>query len=63
MMRWETSPAPFEVPPDNTSMSLESSAARIAASSFSSSSAMAPRKAASPPFSLTAAVTMAPLVS
>ena len=24
MMRWETSPAPFEVPPDSTSMSLAS---------------------------------------
>ena len=45
MMRWDTSPAPFEVPPDSTSMSLVCSAWRIAASSFSSSSGMAPRNA------------------
>ena len=63
MMRWDTSPAPFEVPPDSTSMSLLSSALRIAASSCSSSSAMAPRNTASPPFSFTAAATIAPLVS
>ena len=63
MMRWETSPAPFEVPPDSTSMSLSNSALRIAASSAASSSGMAPRKCASPPFSLIAAVTIAPLVS
>ena len=63
MMRWDTSPAPFEVPPDNTSMSQFSSALRMAASSCSSSSAMAPRNTASPPFSLTAAATIAPLVS
>ena len=63
MMRWETSPAPFEVPPDSTSMSLSASALRIAASSAASSSAIAPRKCASPPFSLIAAVTIAPLVS
>ena len=44
-MRWDTSPAPFEVPPDSTSMSLSRQApARIAASSCCSSSAMAPRK-------------------
>ena len=53
----------FEVPPDSTSMSLVSSASRIAASSCASSSAIAPRNTASPPFSLIAAVTIAPLVS
>ena len=63
MMRCDTSPAPFEVPPDRTSMSLASIAPRIAASSCSSLSAMAPRNTASPPFSFTAAVTIAPLVS
>ena len=63
MMRWERSPAPFEVPPDSTSMSQFASAPRIAASSFASSSATAPRKIASPPFSFTAAATIAPLVS
>ena len=51
MMRWETSPAPFDVPPDSTSMSLASSALRIADSSCASSSGMAPRNTASPPFS------------
>ena len=44
MMRWDKLPAPFEVPPDKTSMSQVSSALRIAASSFSSSSATAPSK-------------------
>ncbi len=63
MIRCETSPAPFEVPPDSTSMSLDASALRIADSSCGSSSGMAPRKAASPPFSDIAAVTIAPLVS
>ena len=63
MMRWDTSPAPFDVPPDSTSMSLVSSALRIADSSCASSSGMAPRKCASPPFSEIAAVTIAPLVS
>jgi hypothetical protein len=63
MMRWETSPAPFDVPPDSTSMSLAASALRIAASSACSSSGIAPRKFVSPPFSAIAAVTMAPLMS
>ena len=63
MMRWDTSPAPFDVPPESTSMSLVCSAWRIADSSCSSSSGIAPRNLASPPFSLMAAVTIAPLVS
>ena len=63
MMRCDTSPAPFEVPPESTSMSLVPNALRIADSSSVSSSGMAPRKCASPPFSEIAAVTIAPLVS
>ena len=63
MMRWLTSPAPLEVPPDRTTMSLSASAARSTASSPASSSGKAPRRATSPPFSLIAAATIAPLVS
>src|SRR5690606_39726690 len=43
------SPAPLEVPPDSTSMSLSASALRIAASSIAALSAIAPRNDASPP--------------
>ena len=64
MMRCDTSPAPFDVPPDSTSMSLVASA--LAHRGFEL--ALRHRgwrrgKCASPPFSVIAAVTIAPLVS
>ena len=59
--RCERSPAPFEVPPDSTTMSQVSSALRTAASSASSSSGNAPNATGSPPASRTAAAMIAPL--
>ncbi len=61
--RCERSPAPFEVPPESSTMSQISSAARIASSSAISSSGKLPNGTASPPVSCTAAATIAPLES
>ena len=62
-IRWERSPAPFDVPPLNTTRSQSASAARMARSSALSSSGKAPKATGSPPASLTAAAMIAPLLS
>ena len=62
-MRCERSPAPFDVPPESTTMSQAASAVRIASSSAASSSGNAPKGTGSPPASTTAAATIAPLLS
>ena len=62
-MRCERSPAPFEVPPLKITMSHSDKARRIAASRIFSSSANAPNETGCPPASVTAAATMAPLLS
>ena len=59
----DRSPAPFEVPPESTTMSLCASASRTAFSSAAASSGKAPRLSGSPPASVTAAAMMAPLLS
>ena len=63
MMRWERSPAPFEVPPESTTRSQAASAPRTARSSAASSSGNAPNATGSPPASVTAAAMIAPLLS
>ena len=62
-MRCERSPAPFDVPPDSTTMSQSASARRTACSSATGSSGKAPNGTGSPPASVTAAATIAPLES
>ena len=61
--RCERSPAPFEVPPDNTTMSHPASARRSACSSAGGSSGTAPNGTGSPPASEMAAARIAPLLS
>ena len=61
--RCERSPAPFEVPPDSTTMSHSSSARRTACSSLAASSGNAPNGTGSPPASAMAAARIAPLES
>ena len=59
----ERSPAPFEVPPESTTISQAASAPRTARSSAASSSGNAPSGTGSPPASATAAARIAPLLS
>ena len=61
--RWDRSPAPFEVPPDSTTMSHSASARRTTCSNVATSSANAPYGTGSPPASAMAAARMAPLES
>ena len=58
-IRYERSPAPFDVPPDRSTMSDVASARRSAASSATSLSRNAPNVTGSPPASATAAAMIA----
>ena len=62
-MRCDRSPAPFEVPPESTTMSQVASALRVASASAASSSGTTPNATGSPPVSVTAAAMIAALLS